>query len=140
MRVPKRLLAAPLLVGLSVGLAACGGDDPKAEPTFGLTEVAVDCDAFAETAKRITDAQAELYTGTGGQEAVDDLVEELDALEDGAPKDVRAALSEMAAAFEDARGIVATPDAEAAAKLAEVSEAIAEDGKTITDYVRSQCD
>ena len=83
MRTREAILAVALLVALS----ACTGDDDTAEPepnpSDPVTEMTVDCDRFADTAMRITDAQTALYSGSGGTAAIDTLNAELTALNIG---------------------------------------------------------
>jgi hypothetical protein len=97
-----RLYVAASVGLVLVSLTGCGGsnDKPSSAP---MTEIAVRCDRYADTAKKITDAQKQIYGGTGGgAEAVASLRSELDGLKDGAPADVKAALTELGDAFEQA--------------------------------------
>lgn len=105
-----------------------------------MTEITISCEEFEDTARKITDAQAALYSGPGGTEAIDTLETELSALEEGAPADVRTALRGMTAAFRDAQEILAEPTPENTAKLAELSEELSADSEKITAYITSKCD
>jgi hypothetical protein len=132
-------------VALALSVSACSddGDDPEsgASPTSDtpLTEITVDCPEFEDAAKKITDAQAALYSGRGDSEAIDDLVAELDALKEGAPDDVQTALTDMGAAFRDAAALLEKPTRENKAKLVQLAPQLAEDGQTITSYITSEC-
>lgn len=129
------------LAGAAAMLSGCSGDDAKdTRPSAPLTEITVECDKFADTAQRITDAQTELYTGTGGKAAIDQLVGELEQLEEGAPADVQTALENLADGFRDAQELLADPSAENKEKLTEVSQSLAKDGQRITAYIVSKCD
>jgi hypothetical protein len=128
------LLAVVLPASL---LAGCGGSSDK--PSAPMTEVTIACDKFSDTAKKIADAQAEIYAGTGGTEAIDSLRHELDALKDGAPADVKDALTEMADAFEKAQEIMADPTQANPAELADLGPKLSADGQKITAYVVSKC-
>lgn len=140
MRVRMGILA----VTLALSLTACDDDDPKSDAGASpsdvqLTEVTIDCPQFAEAAQKITEAQAALYDGTGGAGAIDDLVTELNALKDGAPDDIRAALTDMAAAFRDAADILENPNAQNQAALADLSAKLSTDSQKITAYITSKC-
>jgi hypothetical protein len=132
-------------VAVAAALTACSGGsgdsgDAKPTPTGGqVTEITVDCAKFAGTAKKITDAQAALYSETGGTGAIDTLVTELDALKVGAPSDIQAALTDMESAFRDAEVILKHPTNENKAKLAELAPKLSEDGQKITAYITSKC-
>jgi hypothetical protein len=119
-------------------LTACGSS--KDEPSATLTEYKVSCAQFEDTAKRITDAQSEIYSGSGDTEALDDLVAELDDLKADAPDDVDAAITEMEAGFRKAQQVMEDPRPEGTAELADLAPKLAADGQKITDYVVSQCD
>jgi len=127
-------LAAVLLVSLSA-CGGAGGDKPAAP----MTEVTIACDQFAGTAKKITDAQAELYAGKGGAEAIASLRHELDALGKGAPADVRAAITEMLDAFGKAQQILQHPNPDDSAKLAALGPRLSADSQKITAYVVAKC-
>lgn len=134
MRVREAIFAAVLVASLS----ACGGD-PESSPSDELTEITLACEKFDDTAKKITDAQASLYSGTGSTEAIDTLEAELSALKDGAPADVRTALTDLSAAFRDAEQILEKPTPENTAKLAAVAQKLSDDGQKITAYIASEC-
>ena len=145
-----------LAVALIASLAACS-DDPEADapsdddPTASLgsasgtaepsvTEVTVDCPEFADTAQKIVEAQAELYTpGGDATQAIDDLLVELEALKEGAPEDVQQALTDLGSGFQDAATLLEDPTGENQAKLVGLSEQLAEDGETVTGYITEQC-
>lgn len=143
-----RVRGIVLGVALVAALTACSGGDgdgdgePGAapEPTESLTEVVVDCPEFADTAQRVADAQQALYArGGSGADAVDDLVAELEALEVGAPADVRAALGDLAEGFQAAQRLLEDPTPEQQAELAEVSAELAAAGERVTAYITEQC-
>jgi ABC-type Fe3+-hydroxamate transport system substrate-binding protein len=137
--VRTRLLV--LTAVLVAALSACSDDEKSSEPepTASMTEVTVQCDRYADTAKKITDAQTALYSGTGGDEAIDTLVTELDGLKEGAPADVKAALTELTSAFEDAKVVLENPTPENKAKLADLAPKLSADGQKITAYITSKC-
>jgi hypothetical protein len=138
--------------GRRAALSACTGDSGDSgdsddsgdsEPSHSggpLTEIAVDCAQFADTAKKITDAQTALYSGTGGKAAIVGLVTELTALKAGAPSEIQAALTDMSAAFRDAEELLENPTPENKAKLADLSPKLSEDGQKITAYITAECD
>jgi hypothetical protein len=139
-----RTREAILAVTLAIALSACsGGDDEsgdaKPNPSAPVTEITIDCDKYADTAKVITDAEAELYAGTGGTAAIDTLVTELTALKAGAPAGIQTALTDMEAAFRDAEEILENPTPENKARLADLSPKLSTDGQEITAYIRSEC-
>ena len=127
-------LAAVLLVPLSA-CGASGGDKPAAP----MTQITIACDQFADTARKITDAQAELYAGKGGAEAIASLRHELDALGNGAPADVKAAIAEMLDAFGRAQQIMQHPNPDDSAQLAALGPRLSADSQKITAYVVSKC-
>lgn len=135
MRVREAFFAAVLVVALS----ACGGD-PDSSPSGEITEMTLACDKFADTAKKITDAQTELYSGTGSTEAIDTLEAELSALKDGAPTDVQTALTDLTAAFRDAEALLAEPTPENTTKLADLAQKLSEDGQKVAGYITSECE
>lgn len=133
-----------LAVVLAAGLAACSDDSDKGSgatesPSAPLTELTVECAKFADTAKKITDAQTALYSGKGASEAIDTLVAELDALKEDAPEKVKTALSDMSDAFRSAEEILAKPTQENQAALAELAPKLAADGQTISAYILDEC-
>ena len=141
MRIRSGILAVALVASLS---ACSGGDDDShdAEPSPSggpLTEMTIDCARFADTAKKITDAQAALYAGTGGTATIDTLVSELTALKAEAPADIQTALTDMEAAFRDAEEILEHPTRENKARLADLSPKLSADGREITAYITSEC-
>lgn len=138
----------PSLLGLLAALAVatgCSGDpdEPVADPSAPLSDVTVDCDRFEDTAQRITDAQTALYDGKDSPDdaaAVDELVAELEALQEEAPDDVDAALTGLAGGFRSAQELLADPQAADPSELAALSTTLAEDGRTVTTWILSQCD
>jgi hypothetical protein len=105
-----------------------------------MTEITVPCDTYADTAKKITDAQAEIYSGTGdGAEAIASLRSELDGLQDGAPADVKAALTELGDALEKAQQIMADPENADTSELADLGPKLSEDSQKVTAYIVSKC-
>lgn len=132
-----------LVVLLAAALAACSddsGDGDSADPSASLTEITIDCDEFQEAADRVTQAQADLYGGTGGAEAIDTLIAELEALKEDAPDNVRAALTDMATAFRDAAELLENPTPENEDELTKLAPQLEAASRTITDYVTSECD
>jgi hypothetical protein len=122
---------------LSIPLTGCS--TTKDKPSSGMTEITLDCARYAGTAKRITDAQTELYQGSGGTEAVDRLVTELDGLRDGAPPDVKAALAELGEAFRKAQQVMAHPTPGSAAELSGLGPKLSADSQKVTAYIVSRC-
>lgn len=151
MRHRAGILVAVLAVFSGTFLTGCGGDEadkkPSAKstrlgtPSAKVTETVVDCDKYADTAEKIVKAQQELYAGSGGStEALDSLKAEMDALKDGAPADVRAAIDELNDAFRTVQEIIANPTAEdAQQELAEMGPKLEADGQKISTYIVSQC-
>jgi anion-transporting ArsA/GET3 family ATPase len=133
---PRSTLAIAAV--LLASLTGCGGGSSD-KPSAPMTEVAIACDQFSDTAKKIADAQAELYGGTGSTEAIDTLVGELDALKDGAPKDVKAALDEMGDAFRKAQEVMKDPTQASTAELADLGPKLSEDSQKITAYIVAKC-
>jgi hypothetical protein len=137
MRTPARN-AVVLAVVLLASLSGCGGGSSD-KPSAPMTEVTIACDQFSDTAKKITDAQAELYSGTGSTTAIDTLVGELDALKEGAPQDVKAALTEMGEAFRKAQEVIKDPTQASTTELADLGPKLSEDSQKITAYIVSKC-
>jgi hypothetical protein len=145
-----------LAVALVASLSACS-DDPDSDsssnedPTASVgsasgtgepsvTEATVDCPEFADTAKKIVEAQAELYTpGGDAAQAIDDLLVELEALKEGAPEDVQQALTDLGSGFQDAAELLEDPTPENQAALAALAPELATDGETVTTYITEQC-
>lgn len=136
-----RTRMAVLVVVIAAVVTGCGGDEKEAgKPSAPLTEITVSCDKFADTAKRITDAQTALYSGTDAKTAIDQLVGELEQLKDGAPADVETALDDLVDGFRDAEQLMADPTDANKEDLAKVSADLAKDGRRITAYIVSKCD
>lgn len=139
---------AARLLGLLVALAVASGcssdpDEPEADPSAPLSDVAVDCDRYEDTAQRITDAQSTLYDGKDSPDdavALDELVGELEALQDEAPDDVDAALTGLADGFRSAQELLADPATADPSELSTLSAALAEDGQAVTTWILSRCD
>jgi hypothetical protein len=132
-----------MTAALVLALTACSDDsdgNPEAEGTPTPSEITIDCAEFEDTAALITKAQTDLYSGTGGPEVIETLVTELEALEDGAPADVRVALSDMADAFREAESLLENPTPRKQRELAELAPKLANQSQTITDYVVEQCE
>lgn len=138
---------AARIVGLLAVLAVATGcsddpDEPDADPSAPVSDITVDCDRYADTAQRITDAQTALYDGKDSPDdaaAVDALVAELDALKDEAPDDVDSALTDLGEGFRSAEELLAAPDAADGAALAELAPALAEDGQAVTAWILDEC-
>jgi hypothetical protein len=135
-----------------VSLAACTSDGkPAANTTSHSTGTATtvgvaspkatgDCPKLATAAKNISAAQAALYTGgADSAQAISTLVDELKALQNGAPSDVKAALSDMATAFQAAAEVLQHPTAKNNTQLAELGAKLSADGQKISAYVTSKC-
>ena len=132
-----RARATILAVASVLMLPACSGD-PEDTPSTSLTDTTtIDCDEYADTAKTITDAQTALYNGD--QEAIDTLVSELDELKQGAPSDVKAALTDIEGAFRDAQDLMQDWTPEKQVALAELGPKISEAGQKITAYIAEEC-
>jgi len=145
-----RLRSAILGVALAIVLTSCGGggddDEPSAvntrlgAPSESVTETTIDCAKFNDTAQKIVRAQQEMFAGSGGStEALDSLTTQLDALKEGAPGDVKAAIDELESAFEKVHEVIQNPNSEAQAELAEMAPKLSADGQKITTYIVSQC-
>lgn len=138
---------ATRLLGLLAALAVatgCSGDpdEPGADPSAPLSDVAVDCDRYEGTAQRITDAQTALYDSKDSPDdatAVDDLVAELEALQEEAPDDVDAALTGLAEGFRAAQRALADPRGADTGDLAGLATALAEDGQAVTAWILDEC-
>lgn len=141
----------PVLV-LSGLLTACGGDDAEPSsnatpntrlsptaPSAPLTEATISCARFEATAKRIAEAQSELYSASGAKAAIDELVTELDALKDGAPANVQKALDDLGDAFRTAAEVLENPTQENAEKLQDLGTELAESGQLVSEYIVSKC-
>jgi hypothetical protein len=129
--------AAVFAVFLMIPLSGCSASTDK--PSAGMTEITLDCAKYPDTAKKITDAQTELYQRSGGSAAVDSLLNEFDGLRKGAPADVRAALTELGAAFRKAEQVMAHPTADNAAELRDLGPKLSEDSRKVNAYVVSRC-
>ncbi|MFL6109433.1 MAG: hypothetical protein ACJ72L_20915 [Marmoricola sp.] len=145
-----RVRAAILVVVLAGALTACGGNDSTktpsgastrlGAPTSPVTQTTLDCEKYADTAQKIARAQQELYAGKGGStDALDALKSEMDALKEGAPDDVKAAIDELNDAYAKVQEIIADPSSQAQSDLATMGPKLASDGEKITTYVVSQC-
>jgi hypothetical protein len=148
-RIRELILVVAVVPVLGLSLTACGGDDGKKDagsdptrlvsPTASLTEVTIPCKKFEGAAKKIVEAQTDLYSGKPGSGALESLVDELDDLKAGAPDDVKRALTNLAAAFEDAQQLLENPTAADRAELASLGEKLSEDGQKVTAYITSKC-
>lgn len=146
----RRLALSGVCVILIGALGACSDDgDPAADPGVEPTPLApvtdtttIDCAAYADTAQQITDAQAALYGDKKAdrEAAVQTLVDQLDALKAEAPPPVDAALTRLSDGFEAAATVLDDPGGDQTAALAELSPRLAEDSKTITDYIVGECE
>lgn len=135
-RAPLAVVLATIVVP---ALSGCSGDEPKARPSAPMTEVTISCPEFADTAKKITEAQKALYSGSDAAAAIDTLDGELAALEKGAPADVQAALTELSDAFREVQRIMAHPSPQGSTKLATLAPKLSADGQKVTAYVTSKC-
>lgn len=98
------------------------------------------CAKLIRASERLTSAQSDLYGGgTGSRAALRKIVAELNGLRDGAPSQIKAALTDMASAFESAERLVQDPASAASAQLAEVAKRLSGDGKKISAYATSKC-
>lgn len=140
---PASLITGALAVlVLATGCSGGSGDEPTSAPSTELTEITVECDRFADTAQRITDAQTALYDGKDSPDdaaAVGTLVEELDALKQDAPADVRTALTDLGEGFRSAQRLLAEPTEANRTQLAALTSALAVDGQTVTGWIVEQC-
>lgn len=150
MRLRAVILAIVVTTAMTGSLAACGGGDgadkkkPSAAstrlgtPSESVTETVLDCDKYSDTAAKIAAAQSELYT-SGGADALAALKTELDALKDGAPSDVKAAVDELETGFEKVQEIIRNPTSEGQSELAEMAPKLSADGQKVSAYIVSQC-
>lgn len=140
---PASLITGALAVlVLAAGCSGGSGDEQTSAPSTELTEITVECDRFADTAQRITDAQTALYDGKDSPDdaaAVGALVEELDALKQDAPADVRTALTDLGEGFRSAQRLLAEPTEANRTQLAALTSALAVDGQTVTGWIVEQC-
>lgn len=143
-----RYFLAILTVLSAITLSACGGSDDESnstdsnrlpEPEASLTEMTVPCAQFAGTAERIAEAQKQLYASSGSADAIEALTAELEALKEGAPADVQAALDTLSQAFQDAAALVDDPEAADQQKLAELASELSAAGQKISAYVVDRC-
>ncbi len=143
-----RYFLAILTVLSVVMLSACGGSDDDSgstdsdrlpEPEASLTEMTVPCAQFAGTAERIAEAQRQLYSSEGSIGAIEAITTELEALKDGAPSDVQAALDTLSQGFKDAAALVADPEAADQEKLAELATDLSAAGQKVSEYVVEKC-
>src|SRR5689334_4556006 len=145
-----RVGAGILVVVLAAASTGCGGGGwdkkPSAEntrlgpPSSKVTQTVLGCDKYSDTAQKIVEAQQELYAGSGGStDALDALKSEMDALKDGAPSNVQAAIDELDAAFAKVQEVMASPSSEGQQELAAMGPKLSQDGQTITTYIVSQC-
>lgn len=149
-----RIRASILGLILAAVLMACGGGGDGKKPTaaetrLGTTPAApvtrtgtLDCSKFADTAKRITDAEQKIYTGTGSVDAATEvaaLKAELNTLKDGAPGEVKAALDDLAGAFDKVVEIMKNPTSSARSELAALTPKLSTDGQKIAAYVATKC-
>lgn len=129
---------------LAALLGGCGSSSrsPAADPSATVTSTAVPCRRYAETAQRIADAQAELYSGratASGQSTVERLAGELEALETGAPAEVANALADLADGFRLAQQLLSSPSTRGSAQLKALTSRLAEDGTTISTWIQGRC-
>ena len=145
-----RVRVAILALALVAALTACGGGDDKdassdpsriTSPTAELTETTLNCGKFNDTAKKIIDAQTKIFTGTDAEvaKAAEALTDQLEGLKKGAPDDVKAALTNLSAAFTDIIDLRKNPNGEAQTRLASLGAKLAADGQKISAYIVSKC-
>lgn len=144
MRTREAILGLAMAVSLSMSLAACSGDDDggnaEPKPSGPVSEITVDCDTYADTAKAITQAQAELYSAPGSEGAIDRLADELAALKDDAPSEISAALTRLETGFREAEQYLEEPTPTNSTRLVELAPELSEDGQKVTAYITSHCD
>ena len=146
-----RTRAALLAALLCTALAACSGDGDEPEskqdansekpPAKTTDTTIVDCEQFAGTSTKITDAQAALYGSDAAArtEAIRTLAEELEALKEDAPGDVDKALDTLADGFEEAAALLSDPESADSSELAELAPKLAEAGQKVTTYIVDRC-
>lgn len=145
-----RTRAALLAVALGIVLAGCSDDGDEKDttdaksgtPSVETTDTTtVDCEQFAGTSAKITDAQAALYGSDAAArtEAIRTLAEELEALKKDAPDDVDKALDTLADGFEEAAELLSDPQSADASKLTEIAPKLAEAGQKVTTYIVERC-
>lgn len=132
------------LAALALACSGCNDTPEQAgpDPSAPVTDITVECDRFAATAQRITDAQTALYDGKDSPQdatAVADLVTELDALKEDAPDDVDEALTALGAGFRAAQELLADPTPANTAELAALSSGLSEDSQAVTAWILSEC-
>jgi len=141
---------------LALSVAACGGgSDDKADdaqtPSSAQTRLAtpadnpddlddltVPCKEFSSTAAKIADAQRDLFSG-GADEAVKTLTAQLEALKDGAPDDVKSAISDFVDAFAKVADMLKDPNSQAQSDLEKLGPKLSESGQKISAYIVSKC-
>ncbi|MCU1657398.1 MAG: hypothetical protein JWO57_2054 [Pseudonocardiales bacterium] len=98
------------------------------------------CGKLVATATKVTAAQGALYRGgSSTQGAITTLVAELKALQDGAPSDVKTALTDMISAFQTAAGVLQHPTAQNQAQITALGTKLSADGQAISAYLTSKC-
>jgi len=145
-----------IVVALGLSLSACS-DDPDSEPESNPdssaqsdspdaadTEVGnIDCPEYQETAQKIIDTQAQLFSPDPDNDpaaAIDELNAELEALKEGAPPEIQEALTGLSASFGDAAEILEDPNGQNQTKLLELATKLSEAGQKVTTYIAEQCE
>jgi hypothetical protein len=148
-----------IVVALGLALTACSdGSEPEAssgqepsgsstsagEPDAPETDVGtLECPEYEAIATRIVDTQSQLYAPSSDadpQEAIDQLLGELESLQQGAPAGVQEAVTNLAAGFRQAAELLASPEGQNQTELLTLATALSEDSQKITSYIAQQCE
>jgi hypothetical protein len=157
-RADVRIRSAVVAAVAFAGLAACttgGGNSPSKTASSaagagrpatttahagGAAALSGYCAKLVEAADKVSVAEGALYGGGGGgQAAIDTLVGELKALQNGAPPDVGSALSDMITAFQTAEDVLRHPTQQNEAQIAALGTKLSADGQKISGYLTSKC-
>lgn len=97
------------------------------------------CGKLVAASEKLSSVASSLSDPTNAKQAIDNLVTELKALQDGAPSTVSAALSDMINAFQTSEAALTNPSAANSAALQNLGTKLEADGATITNYVTNDC-